>query len=1133
MQCSSDPDNGGETSCWEHFILNHLVWPTIVQAGILVALQPLSFSWCRWHLADTPILLQYIGKKERKPENPYFLATLLMLQLVSSMASVIDWVRGSYVKNAAEHWGDAVMAALFILGYLVRMVKNELCTFDALTLACIIDVYTTAPIFFDRTKHAWLSLKFIRVYRAMDAFQQIDKTGVVDCLSDFRKALLFLILRAICMIIVLSGIVFTLEVLGEIPSLTEVSTEVGMGDISFVQMVYFTMSTISTVGYGDFTPSTLPARAFVCLEIFVGVIFFSVETTTILQLQNLLNTGKGSYHARAKTKHVLIIGGGVHSDGEVLTTLLQEIFSIQHKSEGWPDVVMLSPVPQNQSLKERLNSLPAEKRRKMSYFLGSPMLRKDLSRVALQNASMVYVLASVTAQDKSQEDGFNMLRALSVKKFNPYVKLRLMLLRPEFKERAVNAGIDGEHCFSVDEMKATFMAHCCRCPGFIAVVSNLTDSDQVARESWSRHAWMRDYLDGSNNAIYGVLLSPEFEGLSWNEVTWRVYESVGAILVAAQVDGRVILNPSIVVHETLGTNEVAFVIASSLLQLGPVKQARDWLTVFTVRKKRASAWMSEPDVPCNRRRSKPDEPIGLHVDHVEPMHGLTHAATNAVSLKHTAEKVGGHIVLMPCSSRGVHWNAIALMLATLRTPLRAWEHKLVMVLTQEEPPASIAEAYKDVSFIVGDASNFKDLELACITKASVVVLLAGDADGGVIAELRDHSAVVAAHQLDLMLGAESSSQAFVMYELHNESSAVFVPPPLNIISPESQCGDSMHTEDDDVAELAIKMQTQFACGQVFSLSYLGRMLGREYYVPATMELLQALVMPARRGQTSFPWLVDVPPEFVGDTFESLFLAWTRAKDAATPIGLYSNVPDARAPYGCVVTNPKKGHRLGDQDRVYVLASDNWGKRLLSPSMVLSPEGKPSWREELSAVSTSAAPAAGPPAKHNRCSALDMVAPASSEGSGTCRKPLRCRTIGSHGPGYSAQLQVDRTPAQPNADLSRTSTSGREGTRPSICELRALEKQRQVELMELTDGLRTTEATLHQRIDRLEGELQKVVEIIQDPRSTCKDSGARSESTHSHGRPMETPVHENPLPPSTPQVESPAFSAIFPGQPTAE
>ena len=124
---------------------------------------------------------------------------------------------------------------------------------------------------------------------------------------------------------------------------------------------------------------------------------------------------------------------------------------------GWPDVVMLYPARIDDSLKEQLKNLGQEKTRKVFYYVGSPMRKEDLERVGLEDASMVDVMADVSVKDKAGEDGYNLLRALSVRKFNPEVKLRLMLLRPEIKERAVNAWIDGEHCFSVGEMKAVLV----------------------------------------------------------------------------------------------------------------------------------------------------------------------------------------------------------------------------------------------------------------------------------------------------------------------------------------------------------------------------------------------------------------------------------------------------------------------------------------------------------------------------------------------------------------------------------------------------------------------------------------------------------------------------------------------------
>ena len=62
----------------------------------------------------------------------------------------------------------------------------------------------------------------------------------------------------------------------------------------------------------------------------------------------------------------------------------------------------------------------------------------------------------------------------------------------------------------------------CRCPGFITVISNLTDSfhtDEALHNATSER-WMSEYFEGSNNAIYGMLVSARFAGCSWSEMAW-------------------------------------------------------------------------------------------------------------------------------------------------------------------------------------------------------------------------------------------------------------------------------------------------------------------------------------------------------------------------------------------------------------------------------------------------------------------------------------------------------------------------------------------------------------------------------------------------------------------------------------
>ena len=100
------------------------------------------------------------------------------------------------------------------------------------------------------------------------------------------------------MVFIVSGTMWMLEALGEIEGFTETQLAAGMGPISFFQMVYFTFTTISTVGYGDYSPSTVLSRSFIVVSIFAGVTFFSYMSVKIVNLLELEASGRGRFRPR-------------------------------------------------------------------------------------------------------------------------------------------------------------------------------------------------------------------------------------------------------------------------------------------------------------------------------------------------------------------------------------------------------------------------------------------------------------------------------------------------------------------------------------------------------------------------------------------------------------------------------------------------------------------------------------------------------------------------------------------------------------------------------------------------------------------------------------------------------------------
>jgi hypothetical protein len=115
--------------------------------------------------------------------------------------------------------------------------------------------------------------------------------------------------------------------------------------------------------------------------------------------------------------------------------------------------------------------------------------------------------------------------------------------------------------------------------------------------------------------------------------------------------------------------------------------------------------------------------------------------------------------------------------------------------------------------------------------------------------------------------------------------------------------------------------------------------------------MEALVMPARKGQPAFPFLVSLPPDLVGTTFGHLFEKWiSSGADCSIPLGLYRalNQTDGEGPaLGYVFGRCPPGTVLLETDKVYVLAPPVWGKRINGSSSQLSQgEEQPLWRTQL-------------------------------------------------------------------------------------------------------------------------------------------------------------------------------------------
>ena len=74
---------------------------------------------------------------------------------------------------------------------------------------------------------------------------------------------------------------------------------------SWFDSFYFTVVTVATVGYGDFTPQTVLGKTFTMLYIFIGIALFIAVANSFLKLRasislNRLETRKASKNGKSK-----------------------------------------------------------------------------------------------------------------------------------------------------------------------------------------------------------------------------------------------------------------------------------------------------------------------------------------------------------------------------------------------------------------------------------------------------------------------------------------------------------------------------------------------------------------------------------------------------------------------------------------------------------------------------------------------------------------------------------------------------------------------------------------------------------------------------------------------------------------
>jgi hypothetical protein len=333
----------------------------------------------------------------------------------------------------------------------------------------------------------------------------------------------------------------------------------------------------------------------------------------------------------------------------------------------------------------------------------------------------------------------------------------------------------------------------------------------------------------------------------------------------------------------------------------------------------------------------------------------------ATRMMEDADQQVGHILLLICQPR-LQWQQVVAFIRPLRADYLPFFQNII-VLGPEFPPKPLWDLFPDVAFLVGQPAKRDDLQSAGVHRADKVVLLAGPPNIDVEARLADSNAMIVNSMLEAIF-EQSGVDRFALFEYTYAANSQILPQ-VPVCSADTQ---KLRAENPSIAIPAAASsisQPRYASGRIFTPSLFGALFAQAYTTPGIMELTEALVMPSRRRQETYPYLIPplerVAPEWIGRTYDELFSDLVEnglgvqvqeppepvQHAHVLPIGLYRRAKEANLgepeisppiqPVGAahqgvsfVYANPSLDSgpvTLLPGDCVYVLAPKEWGRRV--------------------------------------------------------------------------------------------------------------------------------------------------------------------------------------------------------------
>ena len=318
--------------------------------------------------------------------------------------------------------------------------------------------------------------------------------------------------------------------------------------------LWFIIVTITTVGYGDLSPVTPLGQLSVIVLILIILLFLPKTLGDILVLITASKQNYRFYHCDRRYRHVVLCVSKLNMI--MINDYLEEFYAFENNFSLV--TVILTAQPPTPLVKIRLEGPALEK--KIFVIVGSALVIRDLERANVALSKACIILSDRLVEDAHMSDQETILRASSVQRFAPHVKLYIRIFKPENQMNLKFA----DQVLCEGQFKQMLMANNCLYPGFSSFLTLLlhTTTELVP----DNVDWEDLYRYCSGNEIYDVRLEEsiffsQFAGRTFLFAAIFIQQTTYVQLFAVKPRNkrRIILNPGR--HHILHDDDILYYIA--------------------------------------------------------------------------------------------------------------------------------------------------------------------------------------------------------------------------------------------------------------------------------------------------------------------------------------------------------------------------------------------------------------------------------------------------------------------------------------------------------------------------------------------------------------------------------------------